>query len=223
MVVLLLLISAALACGQPPAKPDPNGGQSLRNETLRRDLMAMMREDQAARESMLKKLGEAGIPFNDAQANPDPKAVKLMQQESQKVQAVDDKNRTRPRAIVEQHGWPGAGLVGKGATHAAWLIVQHADWDRAFQKKCLTLMEAAPKGDVDGADVAYLTDRVQVGEKKQQRYGTQLDAGFKPFPIEDEKNVDKRRAAVGLGPLAEYLKTTREAYERYQGMKAGGN
>ena len=81
-------------------------------------------------------------------------------------------------------------------------------------------MEAVPKGDVDGADVAYLTDRVLVGEKKPQRYGTQLEAGFKPCPIDDEKNVDKRRATVGLGPLAEYLKTTREAYEKYQGKKA---
>ena len=83
-----------------------------------------------------------------------------------------------------------------------------------FQKKCLTLMEAAPKGDVGGADVAYLTDRVLAGEKKPQRYGTQLGPGFKPLSIEDEKNVDKRCAAVGLGPLAEYLKETTEAYEK---------
>jgi hypothetical protein len=63
---------------------------------------------------------------------------------------------------------------------------------------------------------------VLVGEKKSRRYGTQLDAGFKPFPIENEKTVEKRRAAVGLALLAEYLKDTREAYEKYQGKKAGG-
>jgi hypothetical protein len=217
LAMMLLSLTFVMVCVQPPAKPAPNGGQSVRNEALRRELMAMMREDQAARESMLKKLGEAGIPFNGDRANLDPQAVKVMQQESQKVQQVDDRNRARLREIVEQHGWPGAGLVGKDAARAAWLIVQHADSDRAFQKKCLTLMEAAPKGDVDGADLAYLTDRVLVGEKKPQRYGTQLDTGFKPFPIEDEKNVDKRRAAVGLAPLAEYLKDTREAYEKYQG------
>jgi hypothetical protein len=217
LAMMLLSLTFVMVCVQPPAKPAPNGGQSVRNEALRRELMAMMREDQAARESMVKKLGEAGIAFDDARANSNPQAVKVMQQESQDVQQVDDRNGARLREIVEQHGWPGIGLVGKGAAHAAWLIVQHADSDRAFQKKCLTLMEAAPKGDVDGADLAYLTDRVLVGEKKPQRYGTQLDTGFKPFPIEDEKNVDKRRAAVGLAPLAEYLKDTREAYEKYQG------
>jgi hypothetical protein len=222
LAMMLLPLSAALVCSQPPTKAEPNGAQRVRNEPLRQELLTMMREDQAARESMLKKLGEGGIPFNGDRANSDPQAVKVMQQESQKVQQVDDRNRARLREIVEQHGWPGAGLVGKDAALAAWLIVQHADSDRAFQKKCLTLMEAAPKGDVDQADVAYLTDRVLVGEKKLQRYGTQLEAGFKPFPIEDEKNVDKRRAAVGLAPLAEYLKDTREAYEKYQGKKVGG-
>ena len=86
--ILLLPISAALVCGQPPAKPDPYNGQSVRNESLRQELMAMMREDQAARESMLKKLGEAGIPFNDGRANSDPQAGLCRQ----------------PRAQVAPHG-----------------------------------------------------------------------------------------------------------------------
>ena len=111
----LLLLTFVMVFGQPPAKPDPNGGQSVRNQTLRRELIAMMREDQAARETMLKKLGEAGIPFDDGRANSNPQAVKVMQQESQKVQQVDDRNRAQLREIVEQHSWPGTGLVGKGA------------------------------------------------------------------------------------------------------------
>jgi hypothetical protein len=61
-----------------------------------------------------------------------------------------------------------------------------------------------------------------VGDNKPQRYGTQLDVGFKPMPIEDEKNVDKRRAAVGLSPLVEYLKTTRNMYEKFQAREATG-
>jgi hypothetical protein len=44
-------------------------------------------------------------------------------------------------------------------------------------------------------------------------YGTQVRSGadtndrWVPQPIEDEANVDARRATVGLPPLAEYLKT----------------
>jgi transposase len=42
-------------------------------------------------------------------------------------------------------------------------------------------------------------------------YGSQLfevqgGDGMRLEPIEDEANVDERRAKMGLGPLAEYLK-----------------
>jgi len=36
-----------------------------------------------------------------------------------------------------------------------------------------------------------------------------MDAGFKTCPIEDEKNVDKRRAALGLAVLADCLRDAR--------------
>jgi len=34
--------------------------------------------------------------------------------------------------------------------------------------------------------------------------------GAEPAPLEDPANVDARRAAVGLGPLDEYLKPFRD-------------
>ena len=57
-----------------------------------------------------------------------------------------------------------------------------------------------------------MEDRVLLGEGKKQIYGTQLRSGrdtggqWVLEPIEDEAGVDARRAAVGLPPLAEYLK-----------------
>jgi hypothetical protein len=50
-----------------------------------------------------------------------------------------------------------------------------------------------------------------VAEGKPQRYGTQLDTvdgKLQPFPVEDEANLDSRRKAVGLPPMAEYIKQT---------------
>ncbi|MEO6540026.1 MAG: DUF6624 domain-containing protein, partial [Ferruginibacter sp.] len=45
---------------------------------------------------------------------------------------------------------------------------------------------------------------------KEQIYGSQVkmnDAGkYEFFPIKDERNVNKRRASVGLQPLEEYAK-----------------
>jgi len=56
-----------------------------------------------------------------------------------------------------------------------------------------------------------LEDRILTREGKKQVYGTQLRLNqttqrMELYPIEDEENVDSRRAVVGLEPLALYLK-----------------
>jgi hypothetical protein len=121
------------------------------------------------------------------------------------------------KAIVKEHGWLGRSLVGEDGARAAWLLVQHADQDREFQKQCLELLAKAVKAkEASAVDHAYLTDRVRVAEKKKQIYGTQFqvkDGKMEPYPIEDETNVDKRRKAIGLPTLAEYRKTLEEAYQ----------
>ena len=66
-------------------------------------------------------------------------------------------------------------------------------------------------------NVASLTDRVLLAEGTKQRYGTQVtvvDGKWTPRPLEDEAHVDKRRAAAGLSPLAEYLKLIEREYGR---------
>lgn len=62
-----------------------------------------------------------------------------------------------------------------------------------------------------GDDVALLEDRLALRQGKKQIYGSQvsLDNQSGKYYVEnlqDPENVDKRRAAVGLPPLAEYLK-----------------
>jgi hypothetical protein len=41
-----------------------------------------------------------------------------------------------------------------------------------------------------------------------------MGENFEPRPIEDPANVDIRRAEVGLPTLAEYVRTSKEAYEK---------
>lgn len=88
------------------------------------------------------------------------------------------------------------------------MLAQHADHDRDFQRSCLALLKAQPPEGGTAREIAYLEDRVRVGEQRPQLYGTQFhqnDQGeWEPFPIEDEEQVDQRRAERGLGPLAEY-------------------
>mgnify|MGYP003545000465 CR=1 FL=1 len=112
--------------------------------------------------------------------------------------------------IIRQHGWPGKSLVGDEASLAAFLIIQHADYE--YQKKYFPLInEAKKQGEIDPRHVALLEDRILMREGKKQIYGSQLKRNektgkYEMWPVEDEENLDKRRAAVGLEPIAEYLK-----------------
>lgn len=122
---------------------------------------------------------------------------------------VDAADRARLKQIIRHYGWPGFDLVGTDGESYAFEVVQHSDDDRAFQKRCLPLIESAVKqGQAMLNDAAYLTDRILWGEHKPQVYGTQWHT-----PIEDPAHVDQRRASVGLGPLAAYQAQLKQMYQ----------
>jgi hypothetical protein len=73
----------------------------------------------------------------------------------------------------------------------------------------LEQMKKLPPCEVENMHLASLTDRVLLAEGKKQLYGMMFDTKdgtLVPKPIEDEANVDKRRAELGMQPLAEYLR-----------------
>jgi uncharacterized protein DUF6624 len=190
ILCLLLPLSYARAqdAGQPPVK----------EPALRQELLKRVEQDQAIRNELIRK----GIK------NPDEAILARMQ-------TIDVANTKRLRDIVSQYGWPGPELVGRDGVDAAFLLVQHAD--HAFQKEMLPLVEKAYRsGELSGQSYALLLDRVRVGDGKPQIYGTQVKEwkGEEPVlqPIEDEANVDKRRAEVGLFPIAEYREVLKRIY-----------
>ncbi len=219
-VTLGILLLVALARGGEQSKSGSASEPAVKEPALRRELLEMQELDQKVRAAMLKELGEKGLSPLNAETITDPALLKFYQETVKKAGDVDRKHQARLKEIIVKYGWPGLNMVGKDASQSAWLIAQHADMDPALQKKCLELMKAAPKGEVDPSNVAYLTDRVLIGEKKKQLYGTQLvgkNGVLEPQPIEDEANVDKRRAEVGLPPLADYLKIAQAEYEKLSG------
>lgn len=126
--------------------------------------------------------------------------------------AVDAANQARLKDIVARFGWPTYAMVGEDGARAAWLIAQHADSDKAFQRAVLALMEPLVREkQASGKQFAYLYDRTHY----PQRFGTQGDCvsrtEWQPFQIEEIANVDERRRAVGLPPLSEYAKLFKDA------------
>jgi hypothetical protein len=128
---------------------------------------------------------------------------------------VEQANTERMRRILDTRGWPGYTMVGRDGAQAAWALIQHADRDLDLQRRGLELMRrAVENNDADPSDLAFLVDRVRVAEQRPQVYGTQWetrpDGTWRPRTrIEDEANVDERRAEAGLKPLKEYLEELR--------------
>jgi hypothetical protein len=184
---------------------------SVTEPKLRDELLARMKKEQDLRTKAIE-IAPLGSP---RETDPEKEAVRQAAMEA--VVKADEENREWLKGVIEKTGWPGVSRVGKDGAQAAWLIAQHADADRPFQKKCLGLLKKALEAkEATPAQVAYLTDRVLVGEGKKQKYGTQLgmkDGKLTPGLVEDEDRLDERRKSLGLPPMAEYIKSAEAMYK----------
>ena len=125
--------------------------------------------------------------------------------------AADSENRQRLKEIITEFGFPTRQLVGKDAMHGIFLIIQHSDWDKEWQREQLqNIAMAVKQGDVDGESYAYLYDRIKINAGERQLYGTQfknVDQVNKKVELadtEDVENLDKRRMEVGMMPIQMY-------------------
>lgn len=165
------------------------------NETLVEELLALKQRDESTRARLL----ESGV---------------LLDGYSEEMEAVHLENAAALETILEDHGWPGVSLVGEEGAEAAWLVAQHAISRPGFQRHCLRWMRRTVAAeDAPLWQEAYLTDRIRMNEQRPQVYGTQLDwdsdGELSPWKIEAPTEVDKRRAEIGLLPLAEAVEIAR--------------
>lgn len=183
---ILLLVAAALGCRSGSGQPSEAVLAEARTE-----LEARGRSDQAVREGF----GVDG---------------KVDSAQLQLMVRTDSANTEWLKTYVNRWGWPTSQQVGPEAVQAAFLIVQHAVHDTAFMHAMLPSIQAAHRrGDLDGEAVAMLIDRLEVKAGRPQIYGTQLslhDGRWQFDPITDSPGVDARRRAMGLPPLAEYVR-----------------
>lgn len=210
--VPLALLSGGCASGN--AGEDTPGIAEAEVRRLRQELLDRMERDQevrgADRGSMSDEEWEAAM---------------------ERFSAVDQENTAWMHGVIDRHGWPTYSMVGKEASLAAFLLVQHADEDPEFQAECLPLLEAAvARGEASPRDFAYLTDRVRVKQNRPQLYGTQYgakqneeghivldEAGQVIYElplVEDVERLDERRAAAELGPWIDYEKRMAEIQGR---------
>ena len=169
------------------------------NKPLVAELKQIYKDDQADRQK---------LDAVDKQYGRESKEITALWDTIAKKDAV---NLDKVMTILDRHGWLGPDSIGKAGALTLFIVIQHADLK--VQEKYLPGMRiAVKKGNADAANLALLEDRVAMGEGKKQIYGSQIGRDmatgkYYVNPIEDEPNVNKRRAEVGLPPLEEYAKT----------------
>lgn len=167
------------------------------DKPLQKELLAIYAEDQGIRGDFMKVYKEKGS------------GSKAVDSIGKIMMYKDSINLIKVIKILDEKGWVGKDVVGSQANQTLFLVIQHSDLK--YQQKYLPMMrEAVKKGNANPGNLAYLEDRVALRERHKQIYGSQISMipGQKAFvlPLEDPDNVDKRRAEVGLGPIADYVK-----------------
>lgn len=134
---------------------------------------------------------------------------KEMQDHWKIIHEKDSINLIKVCKILDIYGWPSPDVVGRQGSSAIFLVIQHSELP--IQEKYLPLMREAVKNKkAQGSSLALLEDRVALRQGKRQMYGSQVtrdeETGiYYVLPLDDADNVDKRRAEVGLPPLADYV------------------
>lgn len=138
---------------------------------------------------------------------------------NEEMEALHNSNAKMLNEIIDRIGYPTSDKVGKEASEAAWLVVQHSIGQPSFMKKCVKLLEMAVKQDkANPINLAYLSDRIAVFEGKPQLYGTQFDwdenGEMSPKPFDNMTKVNDRRSSVSLNTLEEQTQIMREQVKK---------
>lgn len=140
----------------------------------------------------------------------------------QMIEQYDRHHAQTLMTIIERFGWPTREMVGIKAVQGAYIAVQHAGHDSEFQNNCLALIQQqVDQGELPGAFLALMTDRVAVARGDAQIYGTQMTMAPNEFgvmhavpaaTIWETESLDQRRAALGMPGHDRFIEAIEIAY-----------
>lgn len=119
-------------------------------------------------------------------------------------------NEKKVRAILDIYGWPTKEIAGEQGNWTICNVIQHSD--NEVRIKYLPMMRQAVKEKkLEPRFLVRAEDRIATERGDLQIYGGQMKyypetKSFNVWPVFDPANIDKRRAEIGLEPIAEFLK-----------------
>lgn len=119
-------------------------------------------------------------------------------------------NEKKVRTILDNYGWPTKEMIGEQGNWTICNVIQHSE--NEIRIKYLPMMRKAVKEKkLEPRFLVRAEDRIATERGDLQIYGGQMKyypetKSFNVWPVFDPANIDKRRAEIGLEPIAEFLK-----------------
>lgn len=149
------------------------------------------------------RLRDSLIGIHGAESN----EAAIYQKEYRKNHAL---NIIKIKEILSSDTWPERQQIGEQGNITICNVLQHADQDTREQyiplmKQAVLDKKLAPRF------LVRAEDRIATDKGELQIYGGQMkyypeSKSFNVWPVYDPINIDKRRAEIGLAPIAEFLK-----------------
>ena len=111
---------------------------------------------------------------------------------------------------MDNSGWPAKEIIGERGNRTICNVIQHAEND--IRIKYLPMMkQAVLDKKLNPQLLVRAEDRIATESGDLQIYGGQMKfypetKTFNVWPVLDPVNIDQRRAAIGLGSIADHLK-----------------
>tara|TARA_R110002073_G_scaffold104622_4_gene236600 strand:+ start:290709 stop:291551 length:843 start_codon:yes stop_codon:yes gene_type:complete len=141
---------------------------------------------------------------------------------TEEIAKIDRQHAQALMTIIERFGWPTREMVGLKAVQGAYIAIQHAGHDPEFQSNCLALIQQqVDQGELPGAFLALMTDRVSLSRGEPQIFGTQMTMAPDEFgvmhavpsaDIWEPSTLDQRRAALKMPPHQRFIDAIELAY-----------
>ena len=131
------------------------------------------------------------------------------------TKTIDEPNTKRLTEIFDQIGFPSTAKVGKDGMQAFMIVLQHAPTDELRVKALKPITKAFKNKELPPMGYANFVDRLRLHQGKKQLYGTGFefkDGKMVLNPTENLKDLEKRRAKIGLPPMSEAVKMMKEIY-----------
>lgn len=207
-----------LTCSPGPMEFQKQVLRKAREGAKRHDVPADAASYCAAhvRQEMVKTKAKKHAPANSAlreqieQLFKTDQAVREKNEfDMEKLSQTDREHRAPLEAIFAKYGVPTYRMVGPQAASDFVTMIQHQSPE--FRLRVLPKLKAnVAAGQADPGSYAMVFDRAQTDAGKKQMYGGNLICDSEhpklhTAPVEDEQNVNQRRAAIGLVRLAIYV------------------